>query len=147
MKRVLVAVIGSLPVAVVGGISSGLAINLPDALSTILFWLIWGGSIYYALREVGPKKIFGRTAMAYAVAAFSLPITAAIFALTGMSAVESDVEQAMGEAEGPLEGFLMLLTGAALAEFVVILSVGLAVFGIVTGIIAVILARVMLKPQ
>lgn len=147
MNRAVVAVIASFPVAVVAGISLGLAINLPGALSTAFFWLVWGGSIVYSLREAEPKRVFGRTAIAYAVAAFSLPLTATKFALTGLGAVESDIDEVMAEAEGPVEGFIALLLGAALAEVFLVLSLILGVFGILSGLIAVVWARTTLKSQ
>ena len=142
-KRVVVAIIASFPVAVVAGLSLGLAIDLGDAFSTAFFWIVWGASIYFSLRESEPRRVFGRTAIAYAIAALSLPLTATVFALTAVSAVEG----AITEAEGPLEGFILLILGAAYTELFVVMSVILGVFGVLTGLVAVLLARSSLKGQ
>ena len=142
-KRILVAILGSLPVAVVAAVSLGFVIYLGDAVSTVFFWIVWGGSTLYAVREIELKRIFGRTAIAYAVAAFSLPLTAAIFAVTAFGAVESS----MSEAKGVLEGFIWIIFGAALLEIFLVIAAVAGVFGVVTGIVAVLLARRLLKGQ
>ena len=140
-KRLIVAIAGSFPVAVVAAVSLGLAINLGDAISAIFFWVVWGTSTLYAVREVEPKRVFGRTAVSYTVAAFTLPLTAAVFAFTAYRALESS----MNEAEGALEGFLSLLFGAALLEIFLIIAVVAGVFGVVTGTAAIFIARFFLK--
>ena len=142
-KRLLVAIAGSFPVAVVAAVSLGLAINLGDAISAIFFWMVWGASILYAVREVEPRRVFGRTAVSYAVAAFTLPLTAAVFAFTAYRALESS----MTEAEGALEGFLSLLFGAALLEIFLIIAVVAGVFGVITGLVAILLVRSFLRRQ
>ena len=146
-KRVVVAIIASFPVAVVASLSLGLAIDLGDAFSTAFFWIVWGASIYFSLRESEPRRVFGRTAIAYAIAALSLPLTATVFALTAVSAVEGAVEGSMAESEGPLEGFITLILGVAYMELFVVMSVILGVFGVLTGLVAVLLARSSLKGQ
>ena len=136
-KRLLVAIAGSFPVAVVAAVSLGLAIYVGDAVSTIFFWIVWGASTYYAVREVELRRVFGRTAVAYAVAAFTLPMTAAVFAFAAFREVEST----MNEAEGLVEGFLGILFGAIILEIFLIIAIVAGVFGIVTGIIAIFVAR------
>ncbi len=143
LKRILIAILGSLPVAVVAAVSLGLAINLGEALSTIFFWIVWGGATLYTVREVEFKRVFGRTAIAYSVAAFTLPLTAAVFAVTAFGAVESS----MSEAEGALEGFIWIIFGAALLEIFLVIAVVAGVFGVITGIVAVLLARRLLRGQ
>ncbi len=123
-KRVVIAIVASFPVAVVAGLSLSRAIELGDAFSTVFFWLVWGGSVFYALRETEPRRVFGRTAIAYAVAALSLPLTATVFALTSADRL-----------------------GAPFFEVFIVLSVILGVFGIVTGLVAVFVARSSLKRQ
>ena len=140
-KRLLVAIAGSFPVAVVAAVSLGFAVYLGGAVSTIFFWIVWGGSALYAMREIEPARVFGRTAIAYAMAAFTLPLTAAVFAFTAYRAVESS----MNESEGALEGFLSLVFGAALLEIFLIIAIVAGVFGIVTGLVAIFLARSFLK--
>ena len=140
-KRVVVAIIGSLPVAIVAGVSLGLAIDVGGAISTIFFWIVWGASTYYAVREVELKRIFGRTAIAYAVAAFSLPLTAAVFGISAFGEVEDAVESS----EGALEGFFALVFGAALLEIFLVIAVVVGMFGVVTGLIAVLIARHLLE--
>ena len=142
-KRVVVAIVGSFPVAVVAAVSLGLAINLGGAVSTLFFWMVWGASTYHAVRELEPNRVFGRTAVAYAVAAFTLPVTAAVFAVTAFGAFESS----MSDAEGALEGFIGLIFGAALVEIFVIIAVIVGVFGVVTGVVAILLARSFLRRQ
>ena len=142
-KRLLVAIAGSFPVAVVAAVSLAFAVYLGNAVSTIFFWMVWGASTYYAVREVELRRVFGRTAIAYAVAAFTLPLTAAVFAFTAYRALESS----MNEAEGALEGFLSLLFGAALLEIFLIIAVAAGVFGVITALIAILLARSLLRRQ
>ena len=140
-KRVLVAILGSFPVAVVAGVSLGLAINVGGAISTLFFWMIWGASTYYAMRETESRRVFGRTAVAYTIAGFSLPFTAAVFAVTAFGAVESS----MSEAEGALEAVIWGIFGTALLEIYLVIAAVVAVFGVVTGIVAVLLARRLLR--
>ena len=142
-KRLLVAIAGSFPVAVVAAVSLGFAVYLGNAVSTIFFWMVWGASTYYAVREVELRRVFGRTAIAYAVAAFTLPLTAAVFAFAAYRALESS----MDKAEGALEGFLSLLFGAALLEIFLVIAVVAGVFGVITGLVAILLARSFLRRQ
>ena len=53
----------------------------------------------------------------------------------------------MAESEGPLEGFITLILGVAYMELFVVMSVILGVFGVLTGLVAVLLARSSLKGQ
>ena len=142
-KRMVVAIIGSLPVAVVAGVSLGLVIDLGGAASTAFFWIVWGASTLYSVREFELKRIFGQTAIAYAVAAFSLPLTAAVFGISAFGEVEDAVESS----EGAFEGFFALLFGAALLEIFLVIAAIAGVFGLVTGTVAILLARFLLKRQ
>ncbi len=146
-RRVLVAILGSFPVAVVAGVSLGLAINLGGAISTIFFWMVWGASTYYAVREIELRRVFGRTAITYAVAAFTLPLTAAVFAATAFGEVEDALGSSVSEAEGTLEGFIWVIFGTALLEIFLVIAVVAGVFGVITGIVAILLARRLLRGQ
>ena len=142
-KRVVIAIVGSFPVAVVAAVSLGLAINLGGAISTLFFWLVWGGSTYYSVRELEPKRVFGRTAVAYAVAALTLPFTATVFAITAFR----ELGDAVAEAEGALEEIFTFLFGAAFVQIFVIMAVIVGAFGVVTGAVGILLARSFLKRQ
>ena len=146
-KRVVIAIVGSFPVAVVAAVSLGLAINLGGAVSTLFFWLVWGGSTYYSVRELEPKRVFGRTAVAYAVAALTLPFTATVFAITAFRELEDALESSVSEAESALEGIFTILFGAALVEIFVIIAVIVGAFGVVTGAVAILLARSFLRRE
>ena len=140
-ERVVIAIIGSFPVAVVASVSLGLVISLGDAFSTIFFWIVWGASTFFSVRELEPKRVFGRTAIAYAIAAFSLLLTATVFAITAIGEVESS----MAESEGAIEDVLTLLFGAAFLELYITISVIVGAFGLVTGVIAALVAWSLLK--
>ena len=146
-KRLVIAIVGSFPVAVVAAVSLGLAINLGGAVSTLFFWLVWGGSTYYSVRELEPKRVFGRTAVAYAIAALTLPFTATVFAFTAFRELEDALESSISEADSALEGIFTVLFGAALVEIFVIIAVIVGVFGVVTGMVAILLARSLLRRQ
>ena len=53
----------------------------------------------------------------------------------------------MSEAKGVLEGFIWIIFGAALLEIFLVIAAVAGVFGVVTGIVAVLLARRLLKGQ
>ena len=53
----------------------------------------------------------------------------------------------MDKAEGALEGFLSLLFGAALLEIFLVIAVVAGVFGVITGLVAILLARSFLRRQ
>ena len=146
-KRVVVAIAGSFPVAVVAAVSFGLAVDLGGAVSTLFFWLVWGASTYYSVRELEPKRVFGRTAVTYAAAALTLPLTAAVFAITAFREVEDALESSVSGSEGALVSIFTVLLGAALVEIFVIIAVIVGAFGVVTGVAAILLARSFLRRQ
>ena len=145
-QRVLIALAASFPVAIVAGFSVSLAVAL-DGIDSAVFWIVLAASTLFAMRELEPRRILGRTAISYALAAFSLPLTAAIFATTWTGITGASVEFSMVEMEGPIGGILTLILGAALLEAIIVMSVVIGAFGILSGLIAVILSFFLLKKR
>ena len=131
-KRTIIAVGLSLPVAVLASINLGLMVGGGETGGTVSllgFLIAWVAMTIFAARQAEPRKIFARTAVAYAVAAFALPVAALVFTfVVGASALTDSASEA--EQAGAIIG-----TGLAGTALVIIA----AVFGFFTGVIAAIL--------
>ncbi len=138
VMRFVVAIVASLPVAIIASISLTLAVGgggVGEVVAWVSFVLVWIAMSAYAVQLVEVKRVFGRTALGYAIAAFSLPVAALLFTFVSgaeaMLSAESEGEQA---AAAIIVGFF----GAA----IVVVSL---VFGLFTEAIAAILAHVTLR--
>ena len=138
-KRIVIALVLSVPVAVLVSIDLGLLVGGGETGGTVSLWaflVAWVALTIFAARHTESRRIVARTAIAYAVAAFALPVATLVFTfVVGASAVSDSPSEA--EQVGAIIG--TGLAGTALAIIA-------AVFGFFTGIIAVVIGYFFSKP-
>ena len=149
-KRLLIAIVASFPVALVAGISMSFLFGSSDvagAVSQITYWVVWVGVAIYAVREQEPSRVFGRTAIGYAVSAFSLIVSGIVMFQHLIGAIEGTLESSAADGDA-VEAFATFIVGAGiLSAFGPVFAVIVPAFGVITGLIGVLLAYLTLRTR
>lgn len=139
IKRVLLAVALALPISLLLGYEANLLTGGGEAggYAYAVVWLAaWPLLAFYLSRPTHLRTVWGRSCIAFALVAFALPIATIIFAIIHSYQLIGAEETETGQA---MMGFAAIIAGGAMVVMAFVLS-------LFTGIIALLLGRLALRP-